>query len=143
MIRRYYNWRRRWDQDDHDRKLARVLHGVRINHSLPGTCTAVYASKQCRRPQVLAVLLSVIGGKTYNLLRSLLGPAAPGDKSYEDIVKVLKEHFEPKPSVITERFHFHRRMQVPGKSVADYVAELKRLATHCEFGDHLEENLRD
>ena len=34
-------------------------------------------------------------------------------------------------------------MQVPGESVADYVAELKRLATCCEFGDHLEETLRD
>ena len=91
----------------------------------------------------VAVLLSVIGGKTYNLLRSLLAPAAPGDKSYEVIVIVLKEHFEPKPSVIAERFHFHRRMQAPGESVADYVAELKRLATRCEFGDHLEETLQD
>ena len=63
----------------------------------------------------VAVLLSVIGGKTYNLLKSLLAPAAPGDKSYKEIVKVLKEHFdEPKSSFITERFHFHRRMQVRG-----------------------------
>ncbi len=29
------------------------------------------------------------------------------------------------------------------ESVSDYVAELRRLATHCEFGEHLEEALRD
>ena len=86
----------------------------------------------------VVVLLSVVGGKTYNLLRSLLTPATPGDKSYKDIVKVLKEHFEPKPSIIVERFHFQQRTQVPGESVVDYVAELKCLATCCEFGDHLD-----
>ena len=27
--------------------------------------------------------------------------------------------------------------------MAEYVAELRKLATHCCFGDHLEEALRD
>ena len=53
----------------------------------------------------VAVLLSVMGSKTYNLLRSLLSPDSPGDKSYADLETALKAHFEPKPSVIPERFH--------------------------------------
>ena len=45
--------------------------------------------------------------------------------------------------MITERFHFHRRNQAPEESVADFVAQLRRLATHCQFGEHLNEALRD
>ena len=56
---------------------------------------------------------------------------------------ILKRDFEPKPLVIAERFRFHRRGQSPGESVANFVAELRRLATNCEFGTHLDEALRD
>ena len=56
-----------------------------------------------------AVFLSVIGGKTYTLLRSLLSLDLPQDQTLEDIVAALESHFDPKPIVIAERFHFHRR----------------------------------
>ena len=46
--------------------------------------------------------------------------------------------------VIAERFHFHRHNQkTSSESISDYVAELRRLATHCESGDYLEQALRD
>ena len=45
--------------------------------------------------------------------------------------------------VIAERFYFHRRNQAVRESVAEYLAELRRLATHCEFGDYLSEALQD
>ena len=89
------------------------------------------------------VLLSVIGGKTYALLGSLLAPEKPKDKTFEQLSDVLQKHFEPKPVVIVQRFHFHRRNQAPGETVAEYVAELRRLATHCKFEGYLEEALRD
>ena len=50
-------------------------------------------------------------------------------------------HNEPKPIVITKRFHSHRREQVSGESVTEYVAELKCLATHCQFGNYLDKAL--
>ena len=53
---------------------------------------------------------------------------------------VLKAHFEPKHIVIAERFHFHRRAQAEGELISDYLAELCRLSTHCEFGAYLEED---
>ena len=91
----------------------------------------------------VSVLLSVIGEKTYALLQSLLAPDLPQTKSFEALVTTLKRHFEPKPLVIAERFHFHRRNQAMGESIADYIAELRRLSTHCEFGDYLDQALRD
>ena len=45
--------------------------------------------------------------------------------------------------VIAERIHFHCRQQGAGESVADYVAELCKLALHCQFGPYLMEVLTD
>ena len=78
----------------------------------------------------VAVLLSlaVIGSKTYILLRSLLHPEAPKEKTFDQLAKTLKEHLEPKPQSIVERFHFHHRNQEQSESVLDYIAELRRLS---------------
>ena len=57
----------------------------------------------------VSVLLSVIRGKTYALFGSLLAPEKPKDKMFEQLSDVLQKHFKPKPVVIVQRFHFHRR----------------------------------
>ena len=72
-----------------------------------------------------------------------MAPNNPKDKSFETITGVLKAHFEPKPLIIAQRFHFHRRDQAQGESVAEYLAELRRLASKCNFGSYLDEALRD
>ena len=91
----------------------------------------------------VAVFLSAIGAKTYSLLRNLTTPTLPKDKSFTQLVEILKRHYEPKPLVIAERFNFHKRAQQMGESVRDFTAELRRLTIHCDFGDHLDEALRD
>ena len=91
----------------------------------------------------VAVFLSVIGGKTYTLLRNLTAPVKPSEKTLEDLRAVLKKHFEPTTIVIAERYYFHCRSQAEGESIADYIAELRRLSIKCEFGDYLEQALRD
>lgn len=58
-------------------------------------------------------------------------------------MKVLHDHFSPKPIIIAERFRFHKRNQEEGESVAQYVAVLKKLSEHCDFGIHLHDALRD
>ena len=56
----------------------------------------------------VAVLLTVIGSSTYALLTSLLSPYKPHEKSFAELAETLRRHFDPKPLVIAERFHFHR-----------------------------------
>ena len=85
------------------------------------------------------VFLSVAGGSIYALLRSLLVPAKPQEKSFAELVVELKKHFKPRKLVITKQFNFHRRNQSPDES----IAELRRLSTNCDFGNYLEEALRD
>ena len=89
------------------------------------------------------VFLSVVGSKTYSLLRNLVSPALPQNKTFEQLVAILKSHFEPKPLIIAERFHFHRHSQAMEESIGEYLAKLCRLLTHCSFGDYLEQALRD
>ena len=48
--------------------------------------------------------------------------------------------------MIAERYRFHRRDQAVRENITDYVAELRKLTTHCKFEettDFLEESLRD
>ena len=91
----------------------------------------------------VAVLLSFVGAKTYNLLRSLTAPAKPSEKTFKENVDLLKGHLNPKPLVIAERYRFHKRDQQKNESIAEYIAELRRLAEHCEFGAGLLDALRD
>ena len=56
---------------------------------------------------------------------------------------LCKTHFDPKPLVIAQRFHFYRRERGLIEFVLDYVVELRKLAPLCEFGNFLEEALHD
>ena len=61
-----------------------------------------------------AVFLLVIGSATYKILRNLLSPVKPGDKSFDQLVDALTKHFKPAPSEIVERFRFHSRSRRQG-----------------------------
>lgn len=91
----------------------------------------------------VAVFLSVIGARTYELLRSIVSPALPKTKTLDQIVIVLKRHFNPKPLVISERFKFHKRDQKENETVTEYIVALRRLSTSCAFGEFLDDALRD
>ena len=88
-------------------------------------------------------LLAVIGAKTYGLLKNIVSPQKPAELTYQQILEHLNNHLNPKPSVIAERFRFHKRDQRPSESVMSYVAELRKLSLHCNFGDNLNDTLRD
>lgn len=90
-----------------------------------------------------ATFLSVIGPKTYRVLRSLVAPLKPTDKALTDLEAILSNHFNPKPSVIVQRFRFHSRTRQSGESVATFISELQRLSEHCDFGAGLNDMIRD
>ena len=89
------------------------------------------------------IFLNDVGSTKYGLLRSLLAPVNPKDKSLVELTQALRSHFQPKRNVIAERFRFHRRNRMAGESVAQFVAELRQLAARCDFGQFLTEALRD
>ncbi|GFT76976.1 transposon Tf2-11 polyprotein [Trichonephila clavipes] len=56
-------------------------------------------------------ILSLMGATTYKLLKNLTTPNIPSELTYQDIVKLLSEHLNPKPLEMTERFRFYKRKQ--------------------------------
>ena len=45
-----------------------------------------------------AVLLSSCGAKTYKLIRNLVAPGKPTDKSFAELINIVKNHLNPRPS---------------------------------------------
>ena len=103
-----------------------------------------FAANDVPADRKVPVFLNFIGGTTYAILRNLLAPDSPISKPFSVLVEKLRDHFEPKPSIIAERFKFHRRGQNAGETITVYIAELRRLAVRCSFPrEYLDDTLRD
>ena len=90
-----------------------------------------------------AILLSACGASTYRLIRSLVAPAKPTDRSFGELVELVRTHHNPKPSAIVQQFKFNSCRRRQGETVAMFAAELRRLTEYCDFGASLDDMLRD
>ena len=91
-----------------------------------------------------AILLSVCGATTYQLICNLVALAKPTSKSFDELLKLVKDHHQPPPSVTVQRYEFNKRIRRDGESfAADFVAHLRQLSEHCQFGDSLNDMMRD
>ncbi|KAK8773502.1 hypothetical protein V5799_011964, partial [Amblyomma americanum] len=81
-----------------------------------------------------ANLLTLCGEQTYDTVCALIQPSTPAAVSYDDIVAALQKHYDPRPSEVYSRARFQRRDQLVGETVSAYIAALKKLAAHCNFG---------
>ena len=90
-----------------------------------------------------SILLAACGAPAYKLIRSLVQAEKLDSTPYEDLVKIVKNHYDPKPSVTMQRYKFNTRTRTVGESIATYVAALRELAQHCEFKETLSDMLRD
>ena len=92
----------------------------------------------------VAVFLSTVGARHYDLLREKLAPVLPKSKPLDDLKEILRGYYEPKRLEIAERFVFYRRTQGPTESVSEYLAELRKCIVHYKFhADRVDEVLRD
>ena len=99
---------------------------------------ALYMSRIDKRR---AVFISLIGGSAYSLLRNLVAPNKPADRSMEELVQALRDHYCPESSVTVQRYKFNTRVRASDESVATYVSQLRKLADDCQFGAALETQL--
>lgn len=54
------------------------------------------------------LLLTLLGERTYTLLKTLAQPTAVKDKSLAAINSLLSDHLNPKPKVLAQRCRFHK-----------------------------------
>jgi len=90
-----------------------------------------------------AVLLSTLGLPTVFTLMSLIAPDESDTRTLAELLQLLTDHFKPTPKAIAERFRFMSRKQTSDESVAQYLAELRKLASRCKFATDLDMRLRD
>lgn len=87
--------------------------------------------------------LPYMGAGTYDMLCDKLSPTTPENETYEDIVALLSNHFNPKPNVILENYRFNLCRQKENEKCAEYLVTLRRLAANCDFGEYLNTALRN
>ncbi|UYV76468.1 hypothetical protein LAZ67_14000455 [Cordylochernes scorpioides] len=88
-------------------------------------------------------LISCIGPKYFGILRNLVFPEEVDQVPFDKLCKILLKHFNPKTNIIYERFVFHKMDQKSGEAISKYIIRLKEQAQRCNFGDFLQESLRD
>lgn len=101
------------------------------------------SANEIRAEKKIDVFLSVLGPTEYGLLKNLIAPVKISDSTYQNLTSALSLHFKPKPILIAERFRFYKRQQKPDETVTEYILALKKLASTCEFGQFLNDALRD
>ncbi|CAK1578727.1 unnamed protein product [Parnassius mnemosyne] len=89
------------------------------------------------------ILLTHLTDETYRLVRNLAYPNTVESLTYNELVQILNSHFKPKQCSFVDKANFFGATRSPGESLGDWAARLRGLASHCEFGDALETNLRD
>jgi len=60
---------------------------------------AFYRAKNVRDSANVDVFLSAVGPKVYKLLKSLIAPTLPSDKTIDELYQTLKRHVQPMDSV--------------------------------------------
>ena len=90
-------------------------------------------------------LLISLGTETFSVLASLCAPSLPHDDTlkYDDIVSLLKTHFIVKPSYHRSLIKFQQRKKNRNESLRDLYADLKALASDCNFGIAFDGRVRD
>ena len=76
----------------------------------------------------------------HQLIRNLCAPVKPADKEYQDLIKLVKDHYSPR---IVQRFKFNMRSRQSHETIATFVAELGKFSEFCNYGDMLEDMLWD
>ena len=94
------------------------------------------ADKRC-------ALIAEIGPTTFAVLKDLTFPEKASDKSYIDLILLLRSHYQVTTTPMANRLKLHHRKQTSTENLSEYIASLKRIASNCSFGNELENRLRD
>ncbi|XP_062714735.1 uncharacterized protein K02A2.6-like isoform X1 [Aedes albopictus] len=122
-----------------------------IDHYVRGSSFASYM----KRINILYQLNNVVDNNKKNLFLALSGSVIfdeieliyPGieiaDIDYADMISKLKERLDKVQPNMMHRHKFHARVQGIDEPAENYVLALKLLASHCGFGAHKDEAIKD
>ena len=88
-------------------------------------------------------LLSCIGIIGYKYLKSYCSPNIPAEKTYVELIKILKDHLAPKPKAISEQYKFGMLKQYSGESLSSFMSRVKEAGHTCNFGALYDQMIRN
>ncbi|XP_072389676.1 uncharacterized protein [Diabrotica undecimpunctata] len=91
----------------------------------------------------VSMLITLGGTSLFQVLKNLVAPNKPTYFTSQAVIGKLIKHFSPPVFEIHERFVFNRCEQKADQSISDYSVKLSKLANSFNFGQFLEEALRD
>ena len=60
-----------------------------------------------------------------------------------EFIRLMDNNQNPKRNIIAERLKFNSRIRQSNETIASFVVELLRLSEHGDYGDVLEDMIRD
>ena len=90
-----------------------------------------------------AYLLTSAGGQAYKLVKDLAFPKKPETLTATEIRTLICNYATPHTFEVAERSKFNSMYRRPEQSIRNFLLELQRQASLCNFGAALEEHLRD
>ncbi|XP_039444976.1 uncharacterized protein K02A2.6-like [Culex pipiens pallens] len=92
-------------------------------------------------------LLHCAGESVQDIYVSLVGeqepPVPDGSDLYKEAIRVLDEHFLPMKCLPQERHIFRNLEQGPDEKISRFVLRLREQGNLCEYGNWLEENIKE
>ncbi|XP_039302221.1 uncharacterized protein LOC105199140 isoform X2 [Solenopsis invicta] len=104
--------------------------------------TAFLEVNKVAENEKISTLIAVISAEAYVILKDNVYPEKPVNKKYVDLIEVLKKHYS-ETLILSDRLKFNRRSQLPMETVAEYIQVLRQMASNCNYGEFLDEALRD
>ena len=87
-----------------------------------------------------AVFLACIGSAAQTVFRTFQFTEADHRTDVTKIMEAFDRYCIGETNVTYERYVFNQRVQQPGESIDDFVADLRKLANNCQF-EQLEDSL--
>ncbi|KII72292.1 hypothetical protein RF11_14182 [Thelohanellus kitauei] len=88
------------------------------------------------------LLLGSLSPKDYQMIRERMG----GDTdrcTFEQLCDAMSAVYEKKRNPFVERREFYKCIRRPDEDVQEFVSRLRTAASHCSYGEHMNEMLRD
>lgn len=103
------------------------------------------ASEKISKPdkQKVALLLHCMGDQGIDVYNTFTYTENECKDNLQNVLSKFDTYCKPRKNIVYDRFKFFSRSQMNHESVDKYVTELKILAVPCEFGNELENLIRD
>lgn len=89
------------------------------------------------------LLLAYVGSEPLEAVRNYFYPDDPNIKSFEEVKLALQTLYKPALTIFAARMEFGAAMRQDGETFTQYANRLRNLSRSCDYGNALDEQLRD